>query len=146
MTFKQALILERLKALAETISRLKQLQQLSIDELKKDFRNYWSVERGFQIAAEALFDIGNHILAGHFHAAPKDYEEIIQLLGDREVIAPELKDQLKGLGGFRNILVHDYLDVDPTVVFDRLQSGLTDFEEFARQILSWMDKNRVREK
>src|SRR5437879_899614 len=46
-------------------------------------------------------------------ATPKDYEDITRLLSDRRVISSELAVRLKGLGGFRNILVHDDLDVDP---------------------------------
>jgi uncharacterized protein YutE (UPF0331/DUF86 family) len=142
MVFKPSVIEERLKALAEALTRLKELQGLAYDPFRKEFRNLWSAERGFQITAEALFDIGNHILAGHFQASPKDYEDITRLLADRGVITTTLAEQLKGLGGFRNILVHEYLDVDPTIVYDRLQKGLPDFEEFSRQILLWLDKNR----
>ncbi len=141
MVFKPVVIQERVKALMDTVSRLKNLQSLSLEALQGDTRNLWAVERGLQIAAEALFDIGNHILAGQFHAVPKNYEEIIHLLAQRGVMTPALAARLKGLGGFRNILVHDYLEVDVPIVYNRLHKGLADFEEFSRQILAWLDQN-----
>lgn len=141
MVLKPPVIQERLKALAEAVARLQEIRTLDYDSFRREFRNLWAAERGLQIAAEALFDIGNHILAGHFRAAPKDYEDIARLLADRGVLTAELAARLKGLGGFRNILVHDYLDVDPGIVYDRLQKGLSDFEEFSRQIIRWMDRN-----
>jgi uncharacterized protein YutE (UPF0331/DUF86 family) len=52
-----------------------------------------------------------------------------------------LRGRLKGLGGFRTILVHDYLRLDPEVVTDKLASSPVDFSEFARAVRLWMDKN-----
>ena len=144
MVFKPVVIQERLKALAEAVNHLKELSTLSYDSFIKEFKNLWAAERGFQIAAESIFDIGNHILAGHFQASPKDYEDISRLLSERSVISRELAARLKGLGGFRNILVHEYLDVNPAIVYERLQKGLPDFEEFSRQIFLWLDQNKER--
>ena len=36
--------------------------------------------------------------------------------------------------GFRNILVHDYLAVDTSVVWEMLQSGPAQFREFIRHV------------
>ncbi len=44
----------------------------------------------------------------------------------------------KGLGGFRNILVHGYLRVDPDRVADYLVKAPTDFSEFVRQVRDWL--------
>jgi uncharacterized protein YutE (UPF0331/DUF86 family) len=71
MVFKATVIEERLKALAEALAHLHELKLLAYDPFHKEFRNLWSAERGFQIAAETLFDIGNHILSRHFQAAPR---------------------------------------------------------------------------
>lgn len=141
MVFKPVVIQERVKALMGTVFRLKNFKNLSLEALQGDSRNLWAVEHGLQIAAEALFDIGNHILAGQFHAVPKNYEEIIRLLAQHGVMTPTLAARLKGLGGFRNVIVHDYLEVDVHIVYDRLQNGPADFEEFSRQILAWLDWN-----
>lgn len=142
MVLKQEVIKERLKALAEATGRLAELERLPFDKFAGDYRNVWLAERGLQISAEALFDIGSHVLSGHFRATAKDYEDITRLLGERGVITPALTLRLKGLGGFRNIIVHDYLEIDPRKVHEHLQKGLPDFAEFARQILAWLDRRR----
>lgn len=41
---------------------------------------------------------------------------------------------------FRNILVHNYLDVDSTLVYEHLTHRLDDFEEFARAILKFVEQ------
>jgi uncharacterized protein YutE (UPF0331/DUF86 family) len=39
--------------------------------------------------------------------------------------------------GFRNVLVHDYVEVDDTIVVARLK-GLGDLEEFVRQVAAYV--------
>ena len=34
--------------------------------------------------------------------------------------------------GFRNTLVHEYIDIDRTIVFETLQHGLEDIEQLKR--------------
>jgi uncharacterized protein YutE (UPF0331/DUF86 family) len=34
--------------------------------------------------------------------------------------------------GFRNTLVHEYIDIDRTIVFEILQHGLSDIEQLQR--------------
>ena len=39
--------------------------------------------------------------------------------------------------GFRNILVHDYLEVDPKIVYENLKR-INDFNKFAKHVLTWL--------
>lgn len=39
--------------------------------------------------------------------------------------------------GFRNVLVHEYAEVDDRVVLTRLNDP-TDLEQFARQVADWL--------
>ena len=56
------------------------------------------------------------------------------------MIGAPLREELKGLGGFRNILVHGYLRVDPDRVARSLQVSRTRFSEFARAVRAWLEK------
>lgn len=102
-------------------------------------RDAWAVERGLQLAAEIAFDTGNHILSAHFGVSATDYEDILEQLARRTVISAELRERLRGLGGFRNLLVHHYLRLDPGRVRDRLRAAPDDFTDFAREIARWLD-------
>jgi uncharacterized protein YutE (UPF0331/DUF86 family) len=55
------------------------------------------------------------------------------------VISPELYDQLKGYGGLRNILVHGYLRVDASQVYEHAQKAPDVLAMFSQEILAWMD-------
>ena len=46
----------------------------------------------------------------------------------------ELASQMAAMVRFRNILVHDYLEIDARIVYSNLAEDLKDFDEYARQI------------
>lgn len=55
------------------------------------------------------------------------------------IITQRLYDQLKGIGGLRNVLVHRYLRVDTTQVYEHTQEAPHVFESFSEEILAWLD-------
>jgi uncharacterized protein YutE (UPF0331/DUF86 family) len=131
---------ERLAKLEEVVSRLASLAELSRDEFMTDYRHQWLAERGLELGAQAILDIGNHLLAGHFGESAREYEEIVTRLGQRGVLSADLALRLRGLGGFRNVLVHGYLTIDPDKVYQGLLRSRRDFTDFEAEILSWLDR------
>jgi uncharacterized protein YutE (UPF0331/DUF86 family) len=92
------------------------------------------VEHGLQLAIECILDIGNHLVAGEQLGSPQSYREIIEPLGARGILPHDFVARMRGMPGFRNILVHDYLAVDTSIVWDMLQGGPAQFNEFIRHI------------
>ena len=138
MVLRPEALRERLLKLEEVISKLQEIGRLDPAALRMNFREAWGAERGLQVGAEAIFDIGNHLLSAHFGVSPKDYEDIIVQLAAHSVIDEPLRTRLKGLGGFRNILVLGYLRVDPDRVADVLSKAPADFSEFAVAVRRWL--------
>lgn len=139
MVLRPDAVRERLLKLEEVVSNLEAVGSLDARALRQSFRNAWLAERGLQVGAEAVLDVGNHILSAHYGVTAKDYEDIIALLASHGVIDEELRQRLKGLGGFRNILVHGYLRVDPDRVADHLAKAPTDFGAFSRAVRDWLE-------
>jgi uncharacterized protein YutE (UPF0331/DUF86 family) len=129
---------ERLLRLELVVSRLQELSGLGQEELREDFRAAWMVERGLLLAAEIVFDLGNHILSAHFGITAQDYEDILTQLGAQRVLDPALRERLRGLGGFRNILVHGYLTLDTDRVAGALARAPEDFSDFIAAIRDWL--------
>lgn len=138
MVVRAEAIRARLLKLEEVTGHLVTLRELPAEETEGDFRDAWALERGLQLGAEVLFDVGNHLLSAHFGTAAADYEDILSQLGQRGVIDAELAIRLRGLGGFRNILVHGYLDLDADRVREHLQHAPEDFSAFARALREWL--------
>src|SRR4051794_26987778 len=129
---------QRLLKLEEAIARLRDLAPEDRVTLRTNYRDAWAAERGLQIAAEALLDIGNHVLSAHYGESPRDYEDVLTRLAARQVIDDALRSHLKGLGGFRNLLVHGYLELDPDRVADYLCDAPAQFTDFIAAIRTWL--------
>lgn len=140
MILRPQVVSERLKHLRQVSRNLEEIRSIPKQEFVSSYRHYWLAERGLQLAAEAVFDIGNHLLAGHFNVHATDYEDVIRRLGEQSVISQGLQERLKGLGGFRNILVHGYLQIDEARVHDFLQMELGTFGKFAHEIEVFLSK------
>ena len=54
---------------------------------------------------------------------------------------PGFAARFGAVAGFRNVLVHGYLEVDLELVARFLAERLEDFEEFARHVERWLDES-----
>ncbi|MFQ6058747.1 MAG: DUF86 domain-containing protein [Anaerolineae bacterium] len=135
---KPATVIKLLESLSEHIELLRPAQGLTLAELTGDPLRYGGVLHYLQLAIQHVTDIGAHLLAGSGRAVPDDYREIILKLGRHRIIPYEFAERIAPMAGFRNILVHEYLTVDPTIVYDNLQHGLADFELFIEHIYDFL--------
>lgn len=119
---------------------LKELQRIPKSEFIADYHVYGLAERYLQLSIECLFDIGRLIIAGLGLQKPNRHQEIIEILWEAEVVSTNLASKLQGIAGFRNILVHNYLKINHNLVYENLQKGVTDFEDFAREIAEFLQK------
>ena len=94
----------------------------------------WIVEKGLEILIQNLLDIGAHLLASEIKNDWEDYGEVILKLGNHGIVPQEFSDQIKGMAGLRNILIHEYLRIDLNKLFDYLKYRLEDFIQFIRYI------------
>jgi uncharacterized protein YutE (UPF0331/DUF86 family) len=69
-------------------------------------------------------------------AAAGDYREVFTVLREAGIIEPSLTCWLEEMAGFRNRLVHAYLDIDPGRVYDIARTELHDIERFAAAIVT----------
>ncbi|MEW6232652.1 MAG: HepT-like ribonuclease domain-containing protein [Chloroflexota bacterium] len=140
MVLRREAIEERLKELDEILQELGKYRDITWEVFRADLSQRWIIERGLIAAASVIFDIADHILAGHFGFYAEAYEESLGSLRDREVISEGLYGRIRGLGGFRNILIHRYLGIDPHEVFENFHKSLEVFPRFAQEVLAWLDR------
>lgn len=57
-----------------------------------------------------------------------------------QVIEASLRERLRGLGGFRNILVHDYLRLEARRIEDFITRAPGDFSDFAVAVRAWLER------
>lgn len=140
MVLKREVIERRLGELDRTLERLGRHRDVSLEAYRQDLDLQWIVERGLLNAAGLVFDVGDHILSGHFGRHADTYQESLDGLHEEGVISTDLHRDLRGLGGFRNILVHGYLEIDPDEVHRHFRTSFDVFSRFAREVLAWLTR------
>jgi len=122
-------IRKRLNKLDEYLLILKKIAEYRFDKFIKDPEKYGSAERFLHLAIESTLDIGNHIIAENNLGTINWYSDIPVIFEKEKIIDSRIKDNWIQMIGFRNMLVHDYLEIDHKIVYDLMQSNLRDFEE-----------------
>lgn len=120
-----------LDALREALLNLRRHAGRTAGELQSNADLRWTVERGLQLCVQNALDIATHIAAAAGLDAP-DYSRAIERLAELGVLPAEFAARLRPIAGFRNVLVHGYLQVDQAIVAAVLKERLGDFDEFIR--------------
>ena len=130
-------IRKHIAALREALSNLRRHVGRSAQELRADADLRWIVERGLQLSVQNALDIATHLAAASGLDSP-DYATAIDQLAELSVLSPEFASRLRPMAGFRNVLVHGYLQVDLNVLEQVLREKLQDLDEFASRIEAYV--------
>lgn len=128
----QEVLTEKTKLLAEYIGDLEEKANVRLNELKENkiLRRY--IERTLHLAVEACLDIGNHLIADLELREPQDYKDIMVVLTEAGYLPPNRLENFKKMAQFRNVIVHDYVRIDPEILIGILRKNIDDLRLFAR--------------
>ena len=135
----EPVVRRHLVALHAALVNLRRHAGATSHALRADADLRWTVERGLHLCAQNALDIATHIAS----AAGRDaagYTSAIDILVEVEVLPSGFGARFREVAGFRNILVHGYLEVDLEVVVRVLREHLGDFERFAAHIETWLSE------
>jgi uncharacterized protein YutE (UPF0331/DUF86 family) len=125
-------IRKRLNKLDEYLSILYKLRKYSLEDFVSDPERYGSAERFLHLAIEAILDMGNHVIADSDLGIVNWYSDIPSILANKGYIDSDLEKKWLQMIGFRKTLVHDYLEIDRTIVYEILRGHLEDIEASKR--------------
>lgn len=91
---------------------------------------------GFIACMGTVVDVAQHVCAAQGWGPPSDNGAAVRLLGERGVLAPDQAERLGKAVGFRNVLVHEY--VDDALVKSRL-GDLSDLAGFSEDVVRWLE-------
>lgn len=127
------IIQKKISKLKDYIALLEKIQKYSKDTFIKDPVIHGAAERYLQLAIESIFDIGNHIISDKNLRKPTTYFDILVILKEEKILAEKTFEEAKGMAGFRNALVHDYLELDLEIVYDVLMNNTNVLKKIIRE-------------
>lgn len=134
----ERIIANRISKLREYVKVLRELQKASFQEFVSNSRIRYSSERCLHLAIECTINIGNHVISALQLRKPEEYHDIALILKENGIIPVEFAERFVKMIKFRNILVHDYVNLDLSKVYSFLQERLVDFELFVRYMKKFL--------
>jgi uncharacterized protein YutE (UPF0331/DUF86 family) len=129
----------KLGDLEEYLRGLREKQDCTLDEYRRDKDRRDIVERRFEKATQASLDIASHIVAAEGFREPHDYGDLFRVLEEEGVLSSSTADAMVEMAGFRNVLAHEYADIENERVYHHLQD-VGRFESYAVEIERFLDE------
>ena len=132
------LILRKLSMLEQHLQEIEEYAGISIAEYSENWKTQRIVERTLQMMIEICLDIASHIISDKKYRVPESYADMFVVLHERKLIEKPLLDALAKMAKFRNVVVHHYDKIDPSIVIGVLHHNLDDFNCYKETIVSFL--------
>ena len=131
---------EKLQKLQDFIDKLEELKKVSYEQFIDISIYPDATMRNLQVGVEVIIDIGTHILSEIFQVKVSEYKEVIIKLGEAKIVPEQFAKENIPMAKFRNLLVHEYGDIDIAKVYEYLQKAPDIFRQFAKYYVEFLEK------
>lgn len=124
----------RLRELSRRLKRLEARRPASAKALAADEDLQDIVARNLEVAIQTCIDIALHLCAAQ-GVVPPTAARAFSVLAERGLIEKGLAQRLQRAVAFRNLLVHEYAELDWKIVTQVLRTGTRDLADFGAAVL-----------
>jgi len=128
----------RLRELSRRLRRIEAKQPRSAKALAADEDLQDILARNLEVAIQTCIDVAFH-LAGVQGSVPATAGEAFDELAGRGLIERSLAVRLRRAAGFRNVLVHEYTEIDWKIVMQVLRTGTRDLAAFGKAVVKTLE-------
>lgn len=137
-------IAQKLSRMVERIDRLKRFEKLTLEDYLQDDLKQAAIERLLETIIDSALSINKTLLKRGAGLIPTDAEsfknfESFILIGENGFISTDLASQLAPSGSFRNVLAHEYDEINSVQVYNALQKALSHYPQYVRAIQTYLD-------
>lgn len=136
--FTPSVIQARLRQMRELLEDIAALGPVTAEELDSDRLRRYVVHQILTQLVQLAVAINSHLAASLLGRAVPGYRESFDAAVDAGALPRELGDALKPSVGLRNVLVHEYLDVDESIVADAVPVALLDYARYVVELARWL--------
>ena len=128
----------RLRELSRRLDRVRARRPASIRQLAGDEDLQDIVSRNLELAIQSCIDVAGHLCGAH-GVVPATAGEAFDQLARLGLIPASLASAMRRAVGFRNLLVHEYADIDWRIVMRVIRTDTQDLSAFGRAVLERLD-------
>jgi uncharacterized protein YutE (UPF0331/DUF86 family) len=129
-----SIIENRVSATEKYLRILEGYKKFSKEEIEKDINIRGATERYLYLVVQSTIDLADAVISYRNFRKPTTNREAFFILNEEEAISSDLTERLSDMAGFRNIIAHDYEDINYDIIYDILQNKLSNIQEFLKVI------------
>lgn len=133
----ERMLAAKLADLATRVGRIRLHNKPSAEELAGDVDAGELVAFNLMLAVQLCSDIARHIISDEKLPAVRSLSEAFTRLAEHRILTAETARGIGKADGFRNVVAHGYVSVDPSIVHRAARDGVADLERFAQEIARW---------
>ena len=119
------------------LDRIVLKSNISLDEFLNDDDTKDIVCHNLFILLQNIIDICSHIISDEGMEEPAYFSDMADILTKEKVIRGDLKQPLKNMMGLRNIIAHQYGDIDFKIIYKIVKDDLKDVYRFLEDIINY---------
>lgn len=132
-----AVIDAKLRELSRRLRRIEAKQPASLKQLAADEDLQDILSRNLELAIQTCIDIAFHLCGAH-GVVPATAAEAFAQLARRGLIERSLAQRLQRAVGFRNVLAHEYTEVDWKIVMRVIRTDTRDLAAFGKAVVKML--------
>jgi uncharacterized protein YutE (UPF0331/DUF86 family) len=142
MPLRREFVERKLQLIVEDLGRLVEFQDVSFDELVSDGIRLAAVERILERMILRAIDVNEHLIGAISTGAEErstrlTYRDTFLQLSD-QVYPGKFAERIARSAGLRNILVHEYNDVDHRILHASIRTALEDYSAYVEHVQGFL--------
>ena len=126
----------KISTVEKNLEILKRYEDTTKEDIENNIDLRGALERYLFLTVQATIDLAGAFVSYWGFRKPSTFGESFQILREKDILNESLTGELVKMTGFRNILVHDYEDLDYEVVLNVLKNKTDQIREFVDIIKS----------
>lgn len=132
-------LLRKLSYLRKLLADLAPLREADLAQVLAE---HYKLERLLELLVMTASDLVFHLLAEQGVMADS-YRDAFRQAGELGLLPADLAERLQEAAGMRNILVHQYEDIDYVILHDSIDPALNDFAAFVVVLAARLDQDAL---
>lgn len=135
---RAGVVQERLASMSLLLQDLDGLGDITAERLRSSRYDRHVVEHVLTQLVQLAVAINSHVAASVLGEAVTDYRSSFDAAARAGCLDPDVALRLQPSVGLRNVVVHEYLDVDVEVVAAAAGAARQDYAAYVRSVAGWL--------
>ncbi len=130
------LLFAKISSVKKHLNRVKKQAGITLNEFLNDVDAQDIILFNLQLAIQNCIDIAAHIISEEVMEVAGSTSEMFYYLEENSVIKQQLTEKMIKAVGLRNLIVHEYGNLDMKIVYEASRHDIKDLNDFLKAVVN----------